>query len=142
MKTLIPSIKEVDRKWYIVDASGKVLGRIATEIAKILRGKHKPTFTPHLDLGDGVIVINAEKIALTGNKWEQKTYFSYSGYIGNLRQKSAKKVHSEKPTRLVEEAVAGMIPRTRMKKGILLRLKVYPTTEHPHEAQKPEPLII
>lgn len=142
MKTLIPSTKGIERKWYIVDASDKVLGRLAAEIAKILRGKHKPTFTPHLDLGDGVIVVNAEKIALTGNKWDQKTYFSYSGYIGNLRQKSAKKVHSENPTRLVEEAIAGMIPKTRMKKDILLRLKVYPAMEHPHEAQKPEPLVI
>lgn len=143
MKTYIPSVKGSDaRKWYIVDATEQVVGRMATEIAKRLRGKHKPSFTPHLDTGDGIIVINADKISLSGKKWDQKKYYRYSGYIGNLKEKTAKKMHEENPSFILETAVAGMIPHTRMKKDILKRLKVYPGVDHPHEAQKPEPLVI
>ncbi len=142
MKTYVPSKGNVERKWYIIDATEQVVGRIATEVAKRLRGKHRPDFTPHLDLGDGVIIINSDKIVFTGQKWDQKKYYRYSGYIGNLKEKNATKVHSENPAFILETAIAGMIPHTRMKKDILKRLKVYAGSEHPHTAQQPEPLVI
>ncbi len=142
MKTFVPKKSDIIRDWYIVDATGKSVGRIATEIAKILRGKNKPTFTPHLDTGDGVVVINAEKIVLTGNKWSDKKYFRYSGYVGNVKTITAEKIHEKKPTFILEKAIAGMIPRTKFKKDILMRLKVYAGSEHRQEAQNPKPLDI
>jgi large subunit ribosomal protein L13 len=142
MKTFVPKKTDITREWYVVDATGKSVGRLAAEVAIILRGKNKPTFTPHLDTGGSVVVINSEKIQLTGNKWSSKKYYKYSGYVGNLKETTAEKMHEKKPTFIVENAVAGMIPRTKFKKDILKRLKVYVRAEHRHEAQNPEPLEV
>ncbi len=142
-KTTTPQApKREERKWYVVDAEDKVLGRLATEIAVVLRGKNKPTFTPHLDMGDYVVVINADKVKLTGLKEEQKEYIHHTGYIGHLRRKPIATVREKNPTRILEEAVAGMIPRNRLKKFVLEKLKVYAGTEHPHGGQNPTPLNI
>lgn len=140
MKTFIPKTADTDRKWYIVDAEGKTLGRMATEIADILRGKGKPTFTPHLDTGDGVVVINASKINLTGGKWAQKKYYSHSGYLGGLKEVSAEDLNEKKPTEIVRKAVSGMIPKNRLKKDILSRLRIFSGADHNLEAQKPDPV--
>jgi len=142
MKTFVPKKSDITRDWFIVDAAGKPLGRIATEVAKVLRGKTKPIFTPHLDTGDGVIVINAEKVVLTGNKWSQKKYFRYSGYVGNVKETTAEKMLEKKPTFILENAIAGMIPRTKFKKDMLKRLKVVTGTEHRQDAQQPKVLEI
>ena len=131
-----------DRKWFIVDAEGKTLGRIATTIANILRGKNKPTFTPHLDMGDYVIVINADKVRLTGNKESQKEYIHHTGYLGHLRRKTFASVQERNPKRIIQEAVAGMIPRNRLKKFVIDKLKVYAGAEHPHAGQNPTNLNI
>ena len=142
MKTFVPKKSDITRDWFIVDAAGKPLGRIATEVAKVLRGKTKPIFTPHLDTGDGVIVINAEKVVLTGNKWSQKKYFRYSGFVGNVKETTAEKMLEKKPTFILENAIAGMIPRTKFKKDMLKRLKVVTGTEHRQDAQQPKVLEI
>ncbi|PIQ77951.1 50S ribosomal protein L13 [Candidatus Peregrinibacteria bacterium CG11_big_fil_rev_8_21_14_0_20_41_10] len=140
MKTLIPNSKQIERKWYVVDASLLPLGRLATVIADTLRGKNKTTFLPSQDMGDHVIVINSQNIKLTGNKWDDKKYYRHSGYIGSLKTTTAKKLHEDKPTEIIKLAVAGMIPRNRLKKGVLEKLYVYTGMEHPHEAQQPETL--
>lgn len=137
MKTFVPKKSEITRNWYIVDASQKPVGRIAAEVAKVLRGKNKPDFTPHLDTGDGVIVINAKDVVFTGNKWENKKYYRYSGYVGNVKETSAEKAHEKDPCFIIENAIAGMIPRTKFKKNILMRLKVSSGSTHSHEAQQP-----
>jgi len=142
MKTFVPKKTDITRDWFIVDAAGKPVGRIATEVAKVLRGKNKPLFTPHLDTGDGVIIINADKVIFTGNKWAQKKYFRYSGYVGNVKETTAEKMMEKKPTFILENAVAGMIPRTKFKKEILKRLKVVTGTEHRQDAQQPKVLEI
>lgn len=142
MKTFVPKIADITREWFIVDAAGKSVGRIATEVAKALRGKNKPTFTPHLDTGDGVIVINAEQVSFSGNKWGQKKYFRYSGYVGNVKETTAEKMLEKKPTFILENAIAGMIPRTKFKKEILKRLKVVVGSDHRHDAQQPKVLEI
>ena len=142
MRTFVPKKADITRKWYIVDAADKPVGRIATEVAKVLRGKNKPLFTPHLDCGDGVIIINAEKVLFTGNKWQQKKYYRYSGYVGNVKSTTAEKMLEKKPTFILENAVAGMLPRVKFKNDILKRLKVYVGTEHRQEAQNPETLEI
>jgi len=131
-----------DKKWYLVDAEGKTLGRLATEIAVILRGKNKPTFTPHLDMGDYVVVVNAEKVSLSGRKEDQKEYIHHTGYIGHFRRKPISRVRELNPTRILSEAVAGMIPSNRLKKFVLRKLKVYAGKEHPHGGQKLETLSI
>ena len=137
-KTFTPKVQaKSDKEWLIVDATDKVLGRIATEIAVRLRGKNRPTFTPHMDMGDYVIVINAEKVRLTGNKEQQKEYIHHTGYLGHLRRKPYARVKEENPTRIITEAVAGMIPRNKLKKFILAKLFVYAGEEHPHAAQNP-----
>jgi len=136
-KTFSMKDKEIDKKWFIVDAEGKVLGRIATEIASILRGKNKPGFTPHLDMGDNVIVINAEKVSLTGKKLEDKEYFSYTGHPGGIRFTNIKKVLKQKPEFIIEHAVKGMLPKSRLGRKVFKNLKVYAGVEHPHEAQQP-----
>lgn len=136
-KTFSMKDKEIDKKWFIVDAEGKVLGRIATEIASILRGKNKPGFTPHLDMGDNVIVINAEKVNLTGKKLEDKEYFSYTGHPGGIRFTNIKKVLKQKPEFIIEHAVKGMLPKSRLGRKVFKNLKVYAGVEHPHEAQQP-----
>jgi large subunit ribosomal protein L13 len=128
------------RKWYLVDARGKVLGRLAAKIATILRGKHKPIFSPHLDVGDFVVVINADKIRLTGAKWHKKLYFRHSGYPGGLKVETAQQLFSRKPEELLRLAVAGMLPKNRLGRKLLKKLKIYRGPEHPHQAQKPEPL--
>lgn len=139
-KTFTPKAQTKDeKKWFLVDADGQILGRLATQIAVVLRGKNKPTFAPHLDMGDYVVVINADKVRLTGRKEEQKEYIHHTGYLGHLRRKPIKTVREKNPTRILEEAVAGMIPRNRLKKFILDKFKVYAGSEHPHGGQKLTP---
>ena len=130
------------RSWYIVDASDKRLGRLASEIARVLRGKHKPTFTPHVDTGDFVVVINADKVALSGNKLTGKNYYSYSGHVGGLRTTTAGDMLKRDPSHLLEHAVKGMLPKNSLGRKIFAKLKVYASTQHPHAAQNPQPLIV
>lgn len=139
-KTHTPKIQtRDDKKWYLLDAEGQTLGRLATQVAVMLRGKNKPTFTPHLDMGDYVVIINAEKIKVSGNKEFQKEYIHHTGYLGHLRRKPIATVREKNPTRILNEAIAGMIPANRLKKFILRKLKVYAGSEHPHGGQKLEP---
>jgi large subunit ribosomal protein L13 len=138
-KTQSAKKEEVERKWFIVDADGEVVGRLCTKIAQVLRGKHKPSYTPHVDTGDYVIVINAEKIRFTGNKMQDKEYQTYSGYPGGQKSRTAKEMLDKHPIRIVELAVKGMLPKTRLGRQMYKKLFVYEGAEHPHEAQKPEP---
>ncbi len=140
MTTLMPKESAVERRWYLVDAQDRVLGRLATQVATILRGKHKPQFSPHLDVGDHVVVINAEKVHLTGRKMTDKVYRWHSGYIGGLREVSAERMIRTHPERVIEWAVQGMLPKGRLGRAMGKKLKVYKGAEHPHAAQKPEPL--
>jgi large subunit ribosomal protein L13 len=140
MKTYVPSGKDVSRNWFILDAEGATLGRLASQAARILMGKHKPTYTPFLDQGDHVIVINAAKVRLTGNKTEQKVYYYHTGYPGGLKATGAKKMQETKPARMIELAIKGMLPKTSLGKQMARKLKVYATDRHPHQAQKPEPM--
>ena len=140
--TKSPKKQDIERKWYLVDAKGQTLGRMAVKIAVMLRGKHKTYFVPHMDCGDFVVVINAKDLHVTGMKKEQKMYRTHSGYLGNLKSISLKKMLEEKPVKVVELAVAGMIPRNKIKKDILKKLKVYEGPEHKHAAQNPEPLSV
>ncbi len=132
--------EDVDKKWYVIDADGLILGRLAADVARILRGKHKPIFSPHTDAGDFVIVINAGKVRLTGKRFEQKSYFHYSGYPGGAKVRMFKDLIRSNPRFVVEHAVKGMLPHNRLGRRILKKLKVYPGAEHPHEAQQPEVL--
>ncbi|MFS0724446.1 50S ribosomal protein L13 [Paenibacillus sp. 1P07SE] len=136
--TYMAKPNEVERKWYIIDAEGKTLGRLASEAAALLRGKHKPQFTPHVDTGDFVIVINAEKIVLTGNKMKDKKYYRHSMHPGGLKVTSAEELLAKFPERVIEKAIHGMIPHNRLGNKIRLKLKVYAGAEHPHQAQNPE----
>lgn len=129
---------EVERKWYVIDASGQTLGRLASEVATLLRGKHKPEFTPHVDTGDFVIVINADQIVLTGNKLDQKKYRRHSGYPGGLKEMTYRDLLNKRPERAIEVAVKGMLPKNRLGRKMFTKLKVYQGSEHPHQAQKPE----
>ncbi len=138
MSTYMAKPEEIDRNWYVVDASGKTLGRFASEVAQILRGKHKPTFTPNVDTGDYVIVINAEKIELTGNKWQEKEYVHHSNYPGGLKTTTYEKLKDKNPELIIENAVKGMLPHNKLGKKIFKKLKVYSGSKHPHEAQEPE----
>ena len=140
MPTAMAKEDEIERKWYLVDAQDRVLGRLAAQVATILRGKHKPIFAPHLDLGDHVVVVNAEKIHLTGRKLTGKVYRWHSGYIGGLREVTADKMLKTHPERVIEWAVQGMLPKGRLGRAMAKKLKVYRGTDHPHAAQKPEPL--
>jgi len=140
MKTTIPSLPGIQRQWHVIDAEEAVLGRIASKAAKILMGKHKPSYTPYIDTGDHVIVVNAAKVKLTGNKEEQKLYRRHSGYPGGLTETSARKVRAARPTRMVEEAVQGMLPKSKMGKQMYRKLQVYAGPTHPHQAQKPAAL--
>ena len=137
MKTEFPSKNEIARQWHVIDADGAVLGRVASKAAMLLMGKTKPTYTPFLDTGDHVIVINAAKIRLTGRKEEQKMYRRHSGYPGGLTEVQARKVRATHPARMVEDAIAGMLPKTKLGKQMYRKLKVYPGDRHPHQAQKP-----
>ena len=132
--------KEVEKKWYVVDASGKVLGRLANKIAVVLMGKHKPTYTPHVDTGDYVIVVNADKVVLTGKKLDQKKYYRHSGYPGGLKELTARQMFEKHPEKVVYLAVKRMLPKNKLGRKMLKKLKVYVGPEHPHQAQKPEPL--
>jgi large subunit ribosomal protein L13 len=142
MKTFVAKEEDVAKKWYVVDAKDKVLGRLATQIAMRLRGKHKPVFTPHAETGDFVVVINADKVTLTGKKWDKKIYYHYTGYIGGLRQITAKKLLEKKPEDILRFAVKGMLPKNSLGRRQLKKLKIYVGTDHPHEAQQPEILEI
>ena len=130
------------RQWYVIDARGKILGRMASEIAKVLRGKHKPCYTPNQDAGDFVIVVNAREIKLTGAKLDQKIYYRHSEYPGGIRERTAAQMLEEKPEELVMLAVKGMLPKNRLSRKLVTKLKVYPGPEHPHNAQKPQPLAV
>jgi large subunit ribosomal protein L13 len=142
MPTPMPKENEIERKWYVVDAEGKVLGRLATRVATILRGKHKPIFTPHLDVGDHVVVLNAEKVHLTGRKLQNKQYRWHTGYIGGLREISAEKMLKLHPERVIEWAVQGMLPKNRLGRAMAKKLKVYRGAAHPHQAQQPQALEV
>ena len=138
MKTWIAKPGQVDAKWYIVDATGKTLGRMCTEIALILRGKNKPTFTPHVDTGDFVIVINSEKVKMSGNKWNDEKFYSHSRYFGSLKELSAAQVREKDAAMIIQEAVAGMLPKTKLSKRLIHKLKAFKGPNHPHASQKPE----
>jgi large subunit ribosomal protein L13 len=142
MKTVIPSGVNIPRKWHVVDAEEAILGRLASKAALILMGKHKATYTPYIDMGDHVIVVNAEKVKLTGAKEEQKLYRNHSGYPGGLREVSARKVRATRPVRMVEEAIQGMLPKNKLGKQMYRKLQVYAGPQHPHEAQKPVALAV
>ncbi len=142
MKTYMPSAAGIERKWYVVDAEGKTLGRLATQVAATLRGKNKPTFTPFLDTGDYVIVVNADKIKVTGKKLDQKTYFSHSKYIGGVKEISLREMLEKKPEKVVEHAVIGMLPKGPLGREMAKKLFVYAGPEHKHQAQKPETMTI
>jgi len=138
MRTYVPKQDEIRREWLVVDASNQVLGRLASEIARLLRGKHKPEYTPYLDTGDFVVVVNAERVRLTGRKVEQKVYYRHSGYPGGLKQETAREMLEKYPERLIRRAVWGMLPKNRLGRKLYRKLKVYRGPEHPHEAQQPK----
>ncbi len=142
VKTYVVKPSDIKREWYLVDAGGKTLGRLASEIAKILQGKHKPIYTPHLDVGDYVIVINAEKVRVTGKKLDQKIYYRHSGYPGGLKSISLREQLKKHPTRVIRTAVKGMLPKNRLGRKMIKKLKVYSGDSHPHQAQKPKLLEI
>ena len=142
MKTFVAKEHEIEKNWHLIDASDKVLGRLASEIAKILRGKNKPLFTPHMDAGDYVVVVNAERVVLTGNKLEKKAYYRHSGYVGGLKKTTAKEMLEKSPENLIKFAVKGMLPKTSLGRRQLTKLKVYTGPDHPHQAQQPEKLEI
>lgn len=142
MKTFTAKPYEVARQWYVVDAQGQTLGRLATRIATVLRGKHKPIYTPHVDCGDYVIVVNADKINVTGQKLDQKIYYRHSGYPGGIKQVTLRRRLQTHPERVVESAVRGMLPKNRLGRKMFKKLKVYAGPDHPHEAQQPKPLEI
>jgi len=142
MKTYQAKKEELEHRWYLVNAEGKILGRLATKLADLLRGKTKPTYTPHLDTGDFVVVVNAEKVTLTGKKMKDKTYYHHTGYPGGIKEMSAEKLLAKKPTEMIRMAVRGMLPKNSLGRQMLRKLKVYAGPSHPHEAQKPVPLEI
>jgi len=138
MRTYVPKAHELDRRWLVVDASNQVLGRLASEVAALLRGKHKPAFTPHMDTGDFVVVVNAERVHLTGRKMEQKKYYRHSGKPGTLHVESVRELLEKRPEKVIRAAVWGMLPKNRLGRRLLRKLKVYGGPEHPHQAQQPE----
>ena len=142
MKTISIKKSEINKNWWVADAEGQVLGRFASKIAQILRGKHKPYFTPHMDMGDFVVIVNAEKITVTGNKETEKTYFSHTGYPGGVKNKSLALVRKTNPERILMNAVKGMLPHNKLGRSILRHLKVYNGPEHPHAAQNPKKLEV
>ncbi|MEW6757757.1 MAG: 50S ribosomal protein L13 [Acidobacteriota bacterium] len=142
MRTEFPKSGDVRRDWFVVDADGKTLGRLATEVARVLMGKHKPLYTPNAQVGDFVVVVNAEKVRLTGNKWTDKLYRHHSMYPGGLKEISAKDLLAKHPTRLIEKAVRGMLPKNRIGDRLIRKMKVYAGERHPHEAQKPAPFPV
>lgn len=141
MKTYVPKKDEVEKKWWLIDADGKILGRLATEVATLLRGKHKPQFSSFLDTGDFVIIVNAEKIKMSGRKLEQKMYYSHSGYPGGIKTKTLRELMDEKPEDVIKKAVWGMIPKNKLGRAVYKKLKVYRGPDHPHEAQRPQEYV-
>jgi large subunit ribosomal protein L13 len=141
-KTFTPTPADIKREWFVVDATDQTLGRLASDVANILRGKHKPTYAPHMDGGDFVVIVNAEKVAVTGNKAVQKLYYRHSGYPGGLSELSFEQMQARYPERIIEGAVRGMIPKNRLGRQMLTKLKVYAGSDHPHAAQNPQPLEI
>lgn len=142
MKTFVAKEHEIEKKWYLVDAKDRILGRLASQIAHRLRGKHKPIYTPHADTGDFIVVVNAEKVALTGSKWDNKFYYRHTGYLGGLKQISARKLLEKKPEDVLRFAVKRMLPKNSLGRRQLKKLKIYAGPEHPHQAQQPEKLEI
>ena len=142
MKTHLPKVNLESRKWHVIDADGAVLGRLAAQVANVLRGKNKPVYTPHLDAGDFVVVINAEKVVLTGKKETDKQYMSYSGWRGGEKYRSVASVRQRQPEKLITHAVRGMVPKNRLGRVLMTKLKVYKGSEHPHAAQQPQPLAV
>ena len=142
MKTISAKFEPDQRKWVLVDAENQVLGRLASRIAMRLRGKHLPHFTPHVDIGDFVVVINAEKVQLTGRKWDQKVYYRHTGYMSGIRAITARKLNQDKPERMIRLAVWGMLPKNRLGRKLIKKLKIYRGAEHPHEAQQPQQLSL
>lgn len=142
MKTWFANSESVEKKWHLIDAEGKSLGRLATQIADILRGKDKPTYTPHADTGDFVVVINAKGVTMTGNKWDDKKYYRHSRFFGSLKEFKAKEMRESNPTFILEDAVKGMLPKNRLARKLLKKLKIYEGGEHPHATQKPEALNV
>lgn len=142
MKTFSAKPTDVERKWHVIDAADQILGKVAVEAARLLRGKHKPTFTPHIDTGDHVVIINASKVRLSGNKEVQKIYTSFSGYVGGLKVETPRKIRARKPQLIVERAVRGMIPHTRLGRAQFKKLRVYAGPEHDQAAQNPEPFAL
>ena len=142
MKTFSAKAEEIERKWLVIDAKGKILGEVAVAAARLLRGKHKAIFTPHCDTGDHVVVINCEKVVVSGKKEEQKIYTTFSGYVGGQKRESVRALRERRPELIVERAVKGMVPHNRLGAQIVSKLKVYAGTEHPHEAQDPKPFEI
>ena len=141
-KTFSAKADDIDRRWHVIDAEGVVVGRLASTAARILQGKHKPVYTPHVDTGDFVVVVNADKAVFTGKKETDKEYFSYSGYPGGGKTSSPEEMRKRRPTFIIENAVRGMLPKNRLGRKMLKKLKVYAEAEHPHEAQQPEPLSV
>ncbi len=142
MKTYLPKVNEIQRTWHLVDAKGQVLGRMATQVVRLLRGKHKAIYTPHLDTGDFVVVINAEKVVLTGKKLRDKVYYRHSGYPGGIKATTPGRVLRERPERVVEMAIRGMLPKTRLGDALFRKVKVYTGGAHPHAAQRPQPFAV
>ena len=142
MKTFVAKEHEIEKKWYLIDAENKILGRVASKTAVLLRGKHKPIFTPHMDAGDYVVVINADKVSLTGDKLEKKIYYHHSGYMGGLKKIPAKEMLQKRPENLIRLAVKGMLPKSSLGRRQLTKLKIYAGPDHPHQAQQPEKLEI
>ena len=140
MRTYLANAENIDRKWHVIDAEGKTLGRLATRVATLLRGKHKPTFTPHVDTGDHVVIINAEKIRMTGQKFKTKVYYHHTGFPGGIKSTTAEHLHKKDPTALVTKAIKGMLPKNPLGKKMAKKLRVYAGTNHPHVAQQPEPM--
>ena len=141
-KTYTPRAGDVDRKWFVVDAEGKVLGRLASEIVSVLKGKHKPTYSPHMDMGDHVVVVNAEKVRLTGRKAEQKVYYRHTGYPGAIRSTSIERMLADHPERVLQKAVRGMLPHNILGRKMFRKLRVYAGPDHRHSAQQPQPLEV
>lgn len=142
MKSYMAKEGEVPRKWWIVDAKGQTLGRMCNQIAQVLRGKHKPEFTPQTDTGDFVVVINADEVVMTGQKWQQKSYYRHSRFFGSLKEKSAELMRQQNPEFVIEDAVYGMLPKNKLARRLLKKLKTYRGAEHPHAAQRPEPMQV
>lgn len=140
MKTYQPKKEEIERRWYLVNAEGKILGRMATQVARVLKGKHKPIYSPSVDTGDFIVVVNAKKVALTGKKMKDKKYYHHTGYPGGIRETSAEKLLARKPTEMIRIAVKGMLPKNSLGRQMLRKLKIYAGPNHPHEAQGPVPL--